>query len=235
MRPLGDFVAGHNRRTRVIKTMSRNLRRTTFLAALCLAPLAFAQDTLQYTGGGVYPGFGSYLVGPYNISINGTVVQAICDDIGTTIPGSSTWTAVRRDVTETGLVGARFYDGSPASVQRYFQVAYLAQQLLSETSSTVRGHLQWAIWDIMSPGDSLAGFSTSLRNTIQGYISSAAANATAADGLGWSVYTPVGSPDSQEFLVRTPESAALLLLSFNALAVLGMIVFLRRRMAGHAR
>lgn len=235
MLPLGDFLAGHNRRRRVIKTMSRKLRYTVFLAAFCLAPLANAQDTLQFTGGGVNPGFGGYLVGPYNITINGTLVQAICDDIGTTIPGSQTWTAVRRDVTATGLVGARFYDGSAASLQRYFQVAYLGQQLLSETSSVVRGHIQWAIWDIMSPGDSLAGFNTTLRNTIQGYISAAAANATAADGIGWSVYTPVGNPNSQEFLVRTPESAALLLLSFNALAVLGMIVFLRRRMAGHAR
>jgi hypothetical protein len=219
----------------VIRTMVRSRWFFIVLAALCLAPFAIAQDTLQYTGGGVNPGFGGYLVGPYNISINGTVVQAICDDIGTTIPGSNTWTAVRRDVTETGLVGARFYDGTAASVQRYFQVAYLAQQLLNETSSAVRGHIQWAIWDIMSPGDSLSGFSNSLRTTIQNYINQAATNATAAHGLGWSVYTPVGTPNSQEFLVRTPESAALLLLSFNALAVLGMIVFLRGRMVGPAR
>ncbi len=219
----------------MIKGMNRNLWITVIFAALCLAPFASAQDTLQYTGGGVNPGFGGYLVGPYNISINGSVVQAICDDIGTTIPGSQTWTAVRRDVTEEGLVGARFYDGTAASVQRYFQAVYLAQQLLSETSSVVRGYIQWAIWDILSPGDSLAGFSTSLRNTIEGYITQAATNATAADGLGWSVYTPVGNPNSQEFLVRTPESAALLLLSFNALAVFGMILFLRRRMAGHVR
>ncbi len=132
---------------------------------ICCATGAFADANLQllsppnsgYTEGGVY-------TSPYNISVNGTATQLICDDFTTDISGG-TWSATVSTITtiDSATVAGFKFDSSPYNanilggaanvVQDYAVAAVLAAELLSlpNTNTAEAGALSFALWDVFDP------------------------------------------------------------------------------------
>jgi hypothetical protein len=207
---------------------------------LGLAPLATA-DTLQYLGtvNGVKYGTQTQVaVTPYIISVNGVETRLICDDYSTYIPGSNPWTATALTFDQLNL--ARFSVQSNY-VQKYHEVAFLADQLLnlpigtiaSPTNQEQQINLAYAIWSVFTP-TALNNVDASRLGDVNSLVAAAKAatedagvfDATNIDVSKFVIYRPVGVPDSQEFIgIRAAEASALgaLGLNLSALGVLGYI------------
>lgn len=212
-------------------------------AALSLASSAFAGNvSFKLTGvngatmGGVY-------TSPYNATIDGVPVLAICDDFGTHSSIGQTFNAavtnvasLQGEATPSDVVK---FDKDNATKQQadYATVAYLAIQLLGIDQSTADGKksaglYSFALWSIFTPTalNSLSGQNFTDAKDIRD--NALAMNLTPGAFGNVDIYTP--SPDqgvSQEFIVvRTDEPGAAALLGFNILAVFSLVFFLRKRL-----
>jgi hypothetical protein len=207
------------------------------------APAVFA-DTFTLTGvnpsganlGGVY-------TGPYVATINGvTGIQVICDDFQTNTTIGKTVTVTETKVSDlTGSAANQVvkFNKSDASTQQanYMTAAYLAIQLVGIDQSTALGRLQgsllnYAIWYLFYD-KALDNLTTSQKTTAQAYLSGAQ-TATSSHGVAMysqvSIWTPNPYGASQEFIsVRVPEATVAEFLGFNALVLVLVGLFLRRR------
>jgi len=148
--------------------------RTLFAAGLmvCCGTGSLAQTltllnppNTGYTEGGVY-------TSPYNISVNGTPTQLICDDFTTDISIGESWltsATTITDINSTTVEGLKFdsatYNGNILGgagdvVQDYAIAAVLAGELLAlpSSDSADAGALSFAIWDVFD--DTLLGSSS---------------------------------------------------------------------------
>jgi hypothetical protein len=129
-----------------------------------------------YIEGGVY-------TSPYNISVNGSAMQLICDDFTTDISIGESWDATVTTLTtiDTGTVAnlkfasstynGNILGGAGDVVQDYAIAAVLAGELLSlpSSDSADAGALSFAIWDVFD--STLLGSSCASQNDPYGSLS----------------------------------------------------------------
>ena len=150
-------------------------------------------------------------------------------------------------VANLGTTGVFFGgNGSVSQLQLYEEAAWLTVQLLNPANAAYAGNLSYAIWDIFDSGaftrlanrgvlnDGSQGTAAWwLSQAQQSYGSGNYSNfaiLTPINGTAWCGSGPCPSVPPQEFLVRTPESPAAVLLGADLLALVGFIVVFRRRM-----
>ncbi|MCC6344053.1 MAG: hypothetical protein IT166_17760 [Bryobacterales bacterium] len=213
------------------------------LAALSLASSAFAGPvSFKLTGTGSGATMGGVYTSPYNATIDGVPVLAICDDFGTHSYIDQTFNAAVTNVAslqgEATSDVVKFDKDNAAKQQAdYATVAYLAIQLLGIDQSTAAGKksaglYSFALWSIFTPTalNSLSGQNFTDAKDIRD--NALAMKLTPGAFGNVDIYTP--SPDqgvSQEFIVvRTDEPGAAALLGFNILAVFSLVFFLRKRL-----
>ncbi len=219
-------------------------RITSWLLAAALAPATLsASYTLKYLGApdnntvtvALTSGSNAtYYTGPYNIQVTdpfGYTTQAlmVCDNFDATVP-SGTWQANRS--TFADLSGTRFF-GVDNSVLKYKAVAFLTSELLLSTDKNLKDDLQVAIWSIFdNTGVAPTLAASSITPTRQALIDNAYLMAGTLNDdwfTQFAIYTPTGSPNSQEFIVRTPEAAAFAMLLLNLAGVALLVRKLRQR------
>ena len=138
-----------------------------------------------YTEGGVY-------TSPYNIGVDGTPTQLICDDFTTDISIGESWVTTATTLTtinSTTVAGLKFDDSSYGPilggigdvVQDYAIAAVLASQLLAlpNTDSANAGALSFALWDVFD--STLLGSSYASMSDSYGPITSAQWSAAFTD------------------------------------------------------
>jgi len=184
-------------------------------------------------------------VGPYDLSINGVTVQAMCmDDFLTSNVGSShRWTA-----NETAVNGSSFSNtylgmtpnysnyNNLSDKQVYILEAYLFNQLVQPNADRV--DIQQAAWDIM---DSTSLWGDRHNSTISGILTSALANYSSFDTTGYEIVTDVNGNGyncgNQEFMIHpdpasaTPEPATLALMGGGLFAAGALRLFRRTKQA----
>jgi hypothetical protein len=215
-----------------------------FVAGLILAPSAVAQTVnMQLIGAGP-ANLGGVYVGPYTALVNGVSTQVICDDFVHDTYFNETWKAVQ----------SNFSNLSGAKLQLYEQGAWLVLQMSQPANAGSLGAIQYALWELFDPAATdpfsyLAGNDLDAAKSWLGLArdQGTAANPFTANDLAqfanFVVYTPVSGSAScggvdcpkappQEFLsLKTPEPAALLVLLLDLMALSGVVLFVRRRVA----
>lgn len=225
--------------------MKSFLKRISTLAiALVLgAPAVFA-DTLTLTGvnpsgahlGGVY-------TGPYVATINGVSgILVICDDFQTHTSLNQQVYVTETQVSDlTGPTANQVvkFDRNNAADQQadYMTAAFLAVQMMGVDQSTSAGRLQasllnYAIWNLFYDG-ALNALTGSQQTTALGYLAYAetATDFHTVDMYSHvSIWTPTPNSAAQEFIsVKVPEPSMVGLLAFNALVLVALGWFARRR------
>lgn len=224
---------------------------------LAFASSAFAQTyQMELTGVGTGVTYGNVYVSPYvgTISSGGKTVYTgylICDDFNTDSTLNSPWTATASTAASGGKFnGSTFTIGGStySSQQMYGAVAYLATQLLGNLGNAqLQTDYSFAIWDIMD-GQSTNPYTITTGTgtiTVSTLIKQAfAAGGAAAASVDVFTASPVNA--SQEFLVvggpavgggpsiSTPEPVAAGVLGANLVAVLGLLLLMRRRRGSQA-
>jgi len=228
----------------------RTIVRTSWLlglATLSLASGAFAGTvSFKLTGTGNNAVMGGVYTSPYNATIDGVPVLAICDDYATHSSVGQTFTATVTNVASlqgeaTPSQDVKFNKNSVSDQQKnYATAAYLATQLLGVDQSTnagkiLAGEYSFAIWGLFTPSalTDLSVANPTYATAAQGFLSAALAlPLSPSQYANVDIYTP--TPDqtvSQEFIVvRTDEPEAVALLGFNILAVLSLVFFFRKRL-----
>ena len=209
------------------------------VGVLCIAPAALADSTMWLSsvspGGSFLPG--SVATGPYTANIDNVGgILVICNSFhATTYVGEPyKWTASATKVSDIA-------SDPPSS--SYAQVAWLARLLVANNMSSSderqdAARINYAIWNIFSPG-AIGGLTLeSDRLAALDYQNSAIANAgSAAAYSDVTIWAPTGTQARignvpQEFItVSVPESSAIAMILFDLFAVGGLLLFVRRRKA----
>ncbi len=212
------------------------------LVALSLASSAFAGPvSFKLTGVGSHAVMGGVYTSPYNATIDGVPVLAICDDFNTHSYIGQTFDAVVTNVAslqgDTPSQDVKFDKTNAAKQQTdYATAAYLAIQLLGIDQSTAAGKTSaglysFALWSIFTPS-ALTKLTPTEQAGVQNILNGlTSANLTPGAYGNVDIYTPSPQSASQEFIVvRTDEPGAVALLGFNILAVFSLVFFLRKRL-----
>jgi hypothetical protein len=193
---------------------------------------------------------------------NGAATSLICDDFTTDISIGQMWTGVETTLTTINSADiANLKFGKVANaVQDYGVAAVLSAELLglpnqTGTNAITAGELSYAIWDVFDP-TLLTSVNTGYGTLTSGELSAALSDLSAAQTLvaaatsggnvnlgaidvggqaieSLTIYTPNPLAASQEFLtVRMPEPSYPATLAVDLTAVVGLILFFRRRPAG---
>ncbi len=159
-----------------------------FLAAvLIIAPLARADSTttMEFTGvNGANDGV--YYVSPYTGIMNyGTsnaqTVVLFCDDINNEVSFNQVWNANETSLASSNFSNTRYGNGSvnpnlggmnPQVL--YEEAAWLVTQFSSHSGDYVS--LQYALWDLMTPGAESTSFANADGTTVAQWLALAAAN-----------------------------------------------------------
>jgi hypothetical protein len=182
---------------------------------------------------------GGYGIPPYGgtLSVNSGAAQSeqfYCVDFTDEITGGMSW-----NVKVTSLAAAsssfgstllaQFWGYTASQAQTYYMaMAYLVTQMMGASGNqTLQAQYQYAIWSLT--GGPQSSTSASLVQAALNYVSSGKFNAS-----GWELLTPTscsgskGAPgcNGQEFLIYTPEPAAITLL---LLGLLSMAIIFRRK------
>jgi hypothetical protein len=239
----------------------RSLRGVVLLLP-CLAFGAWAQtDSLQLINAGADYAFGGVYTSPYGISINGgSTVPLICDDFTTDITINETWSAI--PTTFAALQAASNPVGTPkftpaAEITDYAVTAVLAAELmeLPNLATDQAGEISFALWDVFDPtlltstSNPYGSITGAQLIAAQGYLTGAEALVAGATSggvitlnnisvggrsiAGMSIYTPSPKGAAQEFLmVSMPEPSYPLVFAGDLLAMVGLILVLKRRLTG---
>jgi PEP-CTERM motif len=201
--------------------------------ALCIPSSAKADSvavTLTGVSGGVQ---GGVYTSPYYATVGTlTNVPIVCDDYSHEVYMGESWTASVS--TFADLSQARFWQTSggsqaadqAATLQLYDEAAYLFNELYLQPSQ--RGDISFALWAIFdaSQVESSAGWDS---NAAWWLTSAQTQTYTAGEFSNFEVLTPIAPTSPQEYLVRTPEPSAGLLLGVGLLAI---FAFSRRKSWG---
>lgn len=212
-----------------------------FGAILSAAPVSV---TLVDAGNPV-KSVGGVDVGPYDLSINGITVQAMCmDDFLTSKVGSSNkWNAnissVTGNLSNTYLgesTSSNWIGWLPPSYtdkQIYTMEAYLFNELVQPNAN--RGNIQQAAWDIM---DAVSYWGDYHNSDVMAVLNDALKNYSTFDASGYEIVTDVSGNGyncgNQEFMIHpdpasaTPEPATFALMG-GALFAAGAFRFFRRK------
>jgi len=202
-------------------------------------------------------GMGAY-VDPYTATVGGVAnTSVICDDWSNNSYVNETWTATVTTVSSLAsgpssavMFGANSTLGLTQD-QLYLEAAWLGTQLLANpTNYANQVAVSFALWELTynaagsatetpTPTAFLAGSSESSYQTTVNTLLANAKSAVAGgySGIGWEILTPVAgssNPSSdgtpQEFLVRTPESSAVVMFSADMLGLLALAFVFRKRL-----
>jgi PEP-CTERM motif-containing protein len=220
-----------------------NLSKAVWSFALLMltTPLAHADGTTTMLFSGVNgANDGIYYVSPYtgvmNVgSSNAQPVALFCDDINNEVYVGEIWQANVTNVATGNFSDTRYGNGSVnpnlggTSPQTLYQEgAWIVSQFASHPGDYVS--LQYALWDLMTPNAEPTSYANADGIKVSQWLSLAAADYAQINPANFSIVTNVGplaySGQVQEFIVSTPEPAAVVLM----LAGMGfMFLLLRRR------
>lgn len=189
---------------------------------------ARADSYLVLTGNSGSADNGVY-VGPYPITVDGTLQGLVCDDYSTHTTGGESWYATVN--TWATLTDAKFYNnptfgnnitGPTSADDAYKQVFWLTDQMQSHPSQV--GPINYAIWAIMDPVDLtpavLSGLSDS--GAIAYWLGQATLGGSTVNTGNYLIYTPDPLNASQEFIRPVPIPSTLLLLIPGLLGIVGL-------------
>jgi hypothetical protein len=209
-------------------------------ALLLLTPLAKADSTtnMQFTGvNGANDGV--YYVSPYTGTLNyGTssaqTVVLFCVDINNEVSIGQVWNANVTSLASGNFSNTRYGNGSvnpnlggmnPQIL--YEEAAWLVTQFSSHSGDYVS--LQYALWDLMTPGAEPTNFANADGTTVAQWLALAAANYGQINPSSFMIATNTGAlaytGQVQEFIVQTPEPTTGVLLLFG---IVSMFLLYRR-------
>ena len=217
------------------------LRAVWVLAALMIVtPLAQADTTTKMKFTGVNgANNGVYYVSPYTGIMNyGTssaqTVVLFCDDINNEVSMNQLWNANVTSLASGNFSNTRYGNGSvnlhlgavnPQTL--YEEAAWLVTQFTSHSGDYVS--LQYALWDLMTPGAEPTNFANANGTTVAQWLALAAANYVQINPANFMIITNTGTltytGQVQEFIVQTPEPATAVLL---LIGVVSMFLLIRR-------
>ncbi len=198
---------------------------------------------------------GYVYVGPYYAMINGVETAVICDDFGDESYVPETWTAdvfnapnyviSPTDETRNAYKYSVLPQPQPYTLaQDYNMVGWLATEMLAYSGNqTTVGDIHYALWAVFDPTalPYLQSVDPTDAVAASTWLSNAAAYANNSSFISsFTIYSPdtnypISYPGSttnppQEFLVHTPEPAALAVLGLDLSGLAGLVFVLRRRM-----
>jgi hypothetical protein len=204
---------------------------------LVMTPLAHADGTttMQFTGvNGANNGV--YYVSPYTGTINyGTssaqTVVLFCVDINNEVSMDQVWNANVTSLASGSFSNTRYGNGSvnphlgavnPQTL--YEEAAWITTQFASHKSDYVS--LQYALWDLMTPGAEPTSYANADGITVAQWLALAAADYGQINPATFEIITNSGkvsyTGQVQEFIVQTPEPAAIVLLLVGIVAMLSL-------------
>jgi len=238
--------------------LSRFLVALALLVGTMLPATAQAQFTspqgVKYLGHSAWgitkTKYGVY-IGPYSLELQSGLegspgkmtIDAFCVDFENYVAAS--WTANINNVNTGDLTETRFfqrYGDIAITEQRYRAAAWLAGQMNPGNSDSWWKY-HGAVWAMMSTGpapdtfNSVDKFYNPFKNSLgdwgEGQVTDLVADAVNNHGnfsaTGWSVITPTGTPNSQEFITHynvVPEPGVVILLA-TGLVVMGAVAYMR--------
>jgi hypothetical protein len=204
-----------------------------------LAPTVYADTVdLKLIGVGNGRSIGNVYLSPYTATVNNnpTPISVVCLDFEAETYVNQKWPAETH--TLDNLAGTRWGAGA---ADKYKAAAWLTLQLLNPNISYAdQVTYSFAVWRLFIPGATTSGMAPYDAGVTLA-MNTALANAASIDPSSFVIYTPTGNgtpcnggpctSKPQEFLaIRTPETAAMPILAFNVLALIGVIAFFRRRL-----
>ncbi len=213
----------------------KSLRAMWVLAALMImTPLAQADSTTKMEFTGVNgANNGVYYVSPYTGIMNyGTssaqTVVLFCDDINNEVFINQVWNANVTSLASGNFSNTRYGNGSvnpnlggmnPQTL--YKEAAWLVTQFASHSGDYVS--LQYALWDLMTPGAEPTNFANADGTTAAQWLALAAANYGQINPANFMIITNTGTltykGQVQEFIVQTPEPATAVLLLIGVVSI----------------
>jgi hypothetical protein len=191
-------------------TSVRKFLGVLVLGLLFAAPAAIAADIVTFHLDSVSGNqLGGYFVYPYYADINGGPISpVICDDFyGREQPGDS-WPAYRTYLSSMDVSNTKFQN-----FQLYQELAWLANQALQTNDPLQQGEINWALWEMTSPG--LVENDPSVQLGIANWISQADIHYLDGPIPAWTelvIYTPVNKVDQEIIAIANPEPGTILLL-----------------------
>jgi len=185
------------------------------LGVLCVglvfaAPAAIAADIVTFHLDSVSGNqLGGYFVYPYYADINGGPVVAVaCDDFYGREQVGDSWPAYQTYLVNMDVSNTKFQN-----LLLYQEMAWLANQALLTNDPTQQGEINWAMWEMGTPG--LLENDPSIQADIANWIALAEANYLNGPIPAWQqlvIYTPLDKANQEMIEIVTPEPGTMLLL-----------------------
>jgi hypothetical protein len=220
-------------------------RSVLVVAVLCCLGLAWAgsahADLTMVLTGVPSTNYGGAATGPYQVTVNGTPMNLICDDYTTEITQGQTWNATLYSGSNISSLkfgsNTSFGNNAANATQAYQEVFWLSSQLINATDPNAISAIHYGIWAITDPtgvtnvptagGTGSTSYWLNLAGQSQNYGSVNMAN--------YSVYVPSSSTPSQEFIgvnqSPVPLPPSVMLMGTGLIGVFGLRKRLRRRSA----
>ncbi len=219
-------------------------RSVMIAAAICCLWLACAGSaradlSMQLTG---LPSttYGSYYVGTYQVTVNGTPMNLICDDFTKEITLNETWSATPLSGTQIGSMkfanAASYGNGAASATQAYQEVFWLSSQLVNPSNSSSVAAIHFAIWTVLDPAVTGAPNGSGAASTSYWLnLASQSQNYSGVNMANYEVYAPNPLSSSQEFIgvnqSPVPLPPSVMLMGTGLIGVVGLRKRLKRQPA----